>query len=410
MLDKDDKNIDAVMVATADHCHAVASMAAIKCGKHVYCEKPLTHTVYEARALAEAAREHKVATQMGNQGQAGEEVRLLCETIWDGAIGQVREVHVWTDRPLRGINDVYWPQGVDRPTGTPSVPDTLNWDAWLGPAPHRPYHPAYLPFVWRGWWDFGTGALGDMACHIMDMPYWALDLGLPVSVEAESGGQTRETGPDWSTITYMFAKRPSVGGGQLGGAVGPKAVVKQPGVKFVWYDGKKDGKQNAPYDLLMEATEESRKTDSGRQAENTGRKRKRRPPEINDPRSWDMVLVGDDGMMAFKRSSDKWIVTPGSRLKQFANIPKTIRRVPNEDVEWMQACKGGPKALSSFDYSGRLTEMVLLGNLAVRLDKKIMWDAKTLRATNAPEADELIRRKYRSGWEISLPASISRIG
>jgi hypothetical protein len=407
MLEKE-KGIDAVTVSTPDHTHALPSLMAMSLGKHVYCQKPLTHSIYEARLMTKAARYYKVQTQMGNQAHAGEPIRRGVELLRAGIIGPVREVHTWTNRPI-------WPQGQNalqerKRLAGQSKPDDLDWDLWLGPAPKRKYNACYVPFKWRGWWDFGTGALGDMACHIMDMPYWALDLGLPVSVEAESGGQTRETGPDWSTITYMFAKRPSVGGGQLGGAVGPKAVVKQPGVKFVWYDGKKDGKQNAPYDLLMEATEESRKTDSGRQAENTGRKRKRRPPEINDPRSWDMVLVGDDGMMAFKRSSDKWIVTPGSRLKQFANIPKTIRRVPNEDVEWMQACKGGPKALSSFDYSGRLTEMVLLGNLAVRLDKKIMWDAKTLRATNAPEADELIRRKYRSGWEISLPASISRIG
>jgi len=168
MLDKEDKNIDAVIVATPDHVHAVASIAAIKRGKHVYCEKPLTHSVYEARMVAQAAREHKVATQMGNQGQASEETRLMCEYIWGGAIGPVREVHVWTDRPLRGLSDVYWPQGVGRPTDTPPVPDTLDWDLWLGPAAERPYNPAYVPFKWRGWWDFGTGALGDIGCHSID--------------------------------------------------------------------------------------------------------------------------------------------------------------------------------------------------------------------------------------------------
>lgn len=157
MLDKEDKNIDAVVVATPDHVHAVASMAAIKRNKHVYCEKPLTHSVYEARMLAEAARKHKVATQMGNQGQASEETRLMCEYVWDGAIGPVREVHIWTDRPLNGLSKVYWPQGVDRPEDRPPVPETLDWDLWLGPAPERPYHPAYAPFKWRGWWDFGTG-------------------------------------------------------------------------------------------------------------------------------------------------------------------------------------------------------------------------------------------------------------
>ncbi|MCJ7674823.1 MAG: Gfo/Idh/MocA family oxidoreductase, partial [Sedimentisphaerales bacterium] len=184
MLDKEDKNIDAVIVATPDHVHAVASIAAIKRGKHVYCEKPLTHSVYEARALAQAAREHKVATQMGNQGQASEETRLMCEYIWAGAIGPVREVHVWTDRPLRGLHDVYWPQGVNRPTETPPVPENLDWDLWLGPAPYRPYHPCYLPFNWRGWWDFGTGALGDIGCHSIDPVFRALKLGHPTSVEA----------------------------------------------------------------------------------------------------------------------------------------------------------------------------------------------------------------------------------
>ncbi|MHC4628487.1 MAG: Gfo/Idh/MocA family protein, partial [Planctomycetota bacterium] len=165
MLDKEDKNIDAVMVAAPDHIHAVASVAAIKRGKHVYCEKPLTHSVYEAREVARAAREAGVATQMGNQGQASEGTRLMCEYIWAGAIGPVREVHVWTDRPLRGLSDVYWPQGVGRPEDRPSPPETLDWDLWLGPAPYRPCHPSYVPLKWRGWWDFGTGALGDIGCH-----------------------------------------------------------------------------------------------------------------------------------------------------------------------------------------------------------------------------------------------------
>ena len=162
MLEEEEKNIDAVMVATPDHTHAPASMMAMKMGKHVYCEKPLTHSVYESRMMAETAREYKVATQMGNQGQSGEARRLMSEYIWAGAIGPVREVHVWTDRPLRGLSDVYWPQGVERPEDTPPIPETLDWDLWLGPAPYRPYHPAYHPFKWRGWWDFGTGALGDI--------------------------------------------------------------------------------------------------------------------------------------------------------------------------------------------------------------------------------------------------------
>jgi predicted dehydrogenase len=407
MLQKE-KGIDAVTVSTPDHTHAVASLMAMVLGKHVYCQKPLTHSIYEARVMAQAAGYYKVQTQMGNQAHAGEPIRRAVELVRSGIIGPVREVHAWTNRPI-------WPQGQraleerKRLAGEPK-PAYLDWDLWLGPAPMRPYNACYVPFKWRGWWDFGTGALGDMACHIMDMPYWALDLGSPISVEAESGGQTRETGPDWSTITYRFAARESVGGGNLGGAVGPKAAVEGPAVKYVWYDGSKDDKQNAPYDLLRQATKEARMTTKENQAVKTRGRKKRAPAAIDDPRRWDMILVGEEGMMLFRRSATDWIVTPGRRAEEFANLPKTIRRVPNEDVEWIEACKGGAKPLSSFDYSGPLTEMVLLGNLAVRLNKKITWDAKTLKATNAPEADELIRREYRKGWDLPISEAVSRIG
>ncbi|MBN2560586.1 MAG: Gfo/Idh/MocA family oxidoreductase, partial [Phycisphaerae bacterium] len=208
MLDKEDKNIDAVVVGTPDHMHAPVSLAAIKRGKHVYCEKPLTHTVLEARMLADAARQAGVATQMGNQGQASEGTRLLCETIWDGAIGQVREVHIWTDRPLNGTNKWYWPQGVDRPQGNDSVPDTLKWDLLIGPAPMRPYvQRIYHPFVWRGWWDFGTGALGDIGCHSIDPVFRALKLGYPTSVEACCTLVNDETYPVASRVTYEFPAR-----------------------------------------------------------------------------------------------------------------------------------------------------------------------------------------------------------
>jgi len=408
MLEKE-KGIDAVTVSTPDHTHAVASLMAMSLGKHVYCQKPLTHSIYEARLMTQAARYYKVQTQMGNQAHAGEPIRRAVELVRAGIIGPVREVHTWTNRPI-------WPQGQkalqeqERLAGEPEPAD-LDWDLWLGPAPERKYNACYVPFKWRGWWDFGTGALGDMACHIMDMAYWALGLGAPLSVEAESGGLTEETGPNFSTITYRFGPRKSVGGGKLGGAVGPKAAVEQPAVKYVWYDGSKDGKQNAPYDLLEKATIEAKRADADRRAADAkGRKKKKTPPTIEDPKRWDMILVGDEGMMLFKRSSTDWIITPSRRVEQFADVPKAIRRVGNEDVEWMEACKGGPKPLSSFDYAGSLTEMVLLGNLAVRLGKKIEWDAEALKATNCPEADGLIRRQYRKGWDLPLPAALSRIG
>jgi len=403
MLEKE-KGIDAVTVSTPDHTHAIASLMAMALGKHVYCQKPLTHSIYEARIMTRAAEYYKVQTQMGNQAHSGEPNRRAVELVRAGIIGPVRQVHAWTNRPI-------WPQGQkalderQRLAGEPK-PANLDWDLWLGPAPMRDYNACYVPFKWRGWWDFGTGALGDMACHIMDMPYWALDLGSPQSVKAESGGQTTETGPDWSTITYQFAARASMGGGRLGSAVGPKAAVEAPAVKYIWYDGNKDGRQNAPYDLLERATEEAGKSGTDRQAANAGGRKKKKPSAINSPQRWDMILVGDDGMMLFKRSSTDWIVNPGRRAEQFASVPKTIHRVPNEDTEWIEACKGGPKALSSFDYAGPLSEMVLLGNLAVRLGKKIKWDSKTLRATNAPEADKLIRREYRKGWDLPIPGAI----
>jgi predicted dehydrogenase len=404
MLQKE-KGIDAVTVSTPDHTHAIASLTAMSLGKHVYCQKPLTHSIYEARIMAKAAEYYKVQTQMGNQAHAGEPIRRAVELLRAGIIGPVRQVHAWTNRPV-------WPQGQkalderQRLAGGPK-PDDLDWDLWLGPAPMRDYNACYVPFKWRGWWDFGTGALGDMACHIMDMPYWALDLGSPRSVEAESGGRTTETGPDFSTITYQFAERASVGGGRLGGAVGPKATVRQPAVKFVWYDGNKDGKQNAPYDLLERVTEEAKKFGADKPvAETRSRRKKKKPSAIDNPQRWDMILVGDDGMMLFKRSSTDWIVTTDRRAGQFAEVPKTIRRVPNEDTEWIESCKGGPKALSSFDYSGPLSEMVLLGNLSVRLGRKIEWDTKALKAINAPEAEKLIRRDYRKGWDLSVPGAI----
>jgi predicted dehydrogenase len=356
MLDEEDKNIDGVVVGTPDHLHAIVSMAAIKRDKHVYCEKPLTHTVREAKLLAEAAREHGVATQMGNQGQASEETRLTCETIWDGAIGQVREVHIWTDRPLNGIDKWYWPQGIDRPEGEDPIPDTLDWDLWVGPAPMRPYkNRVYNPFVWRGWWDFGTGALGDIGCHSMDAAFRALKLEYPTSVEACCTLVNNETYPVASRVTYEFPAR---------GDMAP--------MKLHWYDG--------------------------------GMKPPR-PDELEDGRMWDTngkLYVGDKGKMLGCR------LIPESRQQEYGKPPRKLERSPGHYQEWIDACKGGKPAGSNFpEHAGILAQVVLMGNIAIRpalkeklLRTKLLWDAEQFKFTNMPEANQYLTKKYREGWAI----------
>ena len=348
MLEKE-KNIDAVIVATPDHTHAVAAMMAIKMGKHVYCEKPLTYSIYEARELAKAAREAKVATQMGNQGHSGEGNRSICEWLWDGAIGPVREVHTWTNRPI-------WPQGIDRPKETPPVPKTLDWDLWLGPAPNRPYNPAYLPFKWRGWWDFGTGALGDMACHIIDSPFWALKLGQPINVEASSTKVNSETYPLASTVHYQFGARHGM-----------------PPVKLTWYDGGIRPPQ--PEDM-----EPGRRMGS----DNGG-----------------VLFVGEKGKLVCGCYGNSPRLIPEAKMAAYNRPPKTIPRVKGHHKDWVQACKGGKPACSNFDYAGPLTETVLLGNLAIRNPgKKLCWDGPNMRFTNNDEANKYIHRKYRQGWTL----------
>jgi len=354
MLEEEDKNIDAVTVATPDHVHAAASIMAIKMGKHVYCEKPLTHSVYEARKVAEAAREHKVATQMGNQGQASEETRLMCEYIWDGAIGPVREVHVWTDRPSQGLFNVYWPQGVDRPKEEPPVPEWLDWDLWLGPAPYRPYHSCYLPFAWRGWWDFGTGALGDIGCHSLDPVFRALKLGHPTTVEAACTLVNKETYPVASTVHYQFPARGDM-----------------PPVKLTWYDGGL---------------------------------RPPRPDELEDGQEMGTggtLFVGDKGKMLRHR------LIPESRMKEYGKPPQKIPRSPGHFEEWIEACKGGKPAGSNFDHAGLLAEVVLLGNVALRVElrekltrMKLLWDGPNMKITNLPEANQFLQREYRKGWTL----------
>ena len=369
------KEIDGVVIATPDHHHAFATMEAIKRGKHVYCEKPLTHSVWEARQVAQAARQAKVATQMGNQGQASEQTRRLCEYVWADAIGKVHEVHIWTDRPSRGLFDVYWPQGLARPKDTPPVPATLDWDLWLGPAPLRPYNPAYLPFVWRGWWDFGTGALGDIGCHAMDPVFRALKLGAPLSVQAASTRVNEETFPLGSMVTWQFPGRSSVAqannrythslkGASAGG-------IEMPPCKLVWYDG---GLRPPRPDGLPDGTKMG---DNGR------------------------LLVGEKGFILNNT------VFPAARAKKAANIRSTIPRSPGHYQEWIAACKGGSPAGSNFDWAGPLAESVLLGNVALRVQLreeltlcKLLWDSQAFRFTNLADANCFLRRDYRAGWSL----------
>ena len=349
MLEKQ-KDIDAVVVGTPDHLHAVVSMTAIQLGKHVYCEKPLTHSIHEARAIAKAAREAKVATQMGNQGQASEEARVLCELIWAGAIGNVREIHGWCNR-----NPSISPRGMARPQGSSPLPATLDWDLWLGPAPVRPYvEHVYQPFVWRGWWDFGTGVLGDIGCHNFSAIFKALKLGHPTTVEATSTAAqcppevNNESAPTASIVYYEFP-----------------AVGDRPAVTLTWYDG----------GLMPHRPEEL-------------------DPELQFGGGDGMLYVGDKGKMLNHR------IIPESRMKEYGPPPKKLPRSPGHYQEWINACKGGEPAGSNFDFAGPLAEVVLLGNIAIRTGKKLSWDGPNMTITNVPEANQYINPPYREGWTL----------
>ncbi len=354
MLEKE-KGIDAVVVATPDHNHAVATIMAIKLGKHVYCEKPLTRTVHEARAVARAARQARVATQMGNQGMAFEGNRLINEWIWDGAIGQVYEVYAWSDRPTHN-GQLFWAQGTERPKETPPVPPTLDWDLWLGPAPYRPYHPAYVPFAWRGWWDFGSGGLGDMGIHNLAPVFSALKLGAPSSVYASSTLVYKETLPLACAVHYEFPAREDL-----------------PPVKLHWYDG---GILPARPDELEETRELS--AEDG------------------------LIFVGDKGKMyveGWGGNSPRLI--PEEKMKAYKLPPKTLPRSVGHHKEWIAACKTGSATRSNFDFAGPLTEAVLLGTVCVRAGgKRLIWGSENMRITNLPEANEYLHYEYRPGWAL----------
>jgi predicted dehydrogenase len=356
MLDKQ-KDIDAVIIATPDHTHAIIAAEAIRHGKHVYVQKPLTHSIYEARKLRELAKKYNVKTQMGNQGHSGEGIRYICEWIWNGAIGDVRKVEAWTDRP-----GGRWYQGILRPEDTPPVPKDLDWDLWLGPAPKRAYNPAYHPFKWRGFWDFGTGSLGDMACHIMDPIFWSLKLQHPTSVEAVSSitlkGDTtlEETAPVASIVRYKYPARGSM-----------------PEVKLTWYDG----------GLMPERPEvlEARRMmgDSG----------------------GGVLFHGDKGMIMCGTYAKGPRLIPETAMRAYKQPGKSIPRIQGtHEDDWIKACKGEGQACSNFEVAGPMTEAVLIGNIAIKAKKKLEWDGDNMKVTNNEEADKLVNPAYRKGWKL----------
>ena len=378
MLEKE-KTLDAVIVATPDHMHAVVAAEAMRLGKHIYCQKPLVQTVYEARLLRKLAKDKGVVTQMGNQGSAEDGLRRAVEVIQAGLIGSVREVHVWSNRPV-------WPQGMGRPAGTDPVPSSLDWDGWLGPAQFRPYKKdTYHTFKWRGWQDFGTGALGDMACHTANMPFRALKLGYPTEIEASSSGINLETYPLKSKIRFQFPAREGLAP-----------------VTFWWYDGG-NPKPNDPFN--HDGNNKPAKEVTAEIEEMTG----------SVPGSG-CVLIGDKGKLFspddygarffLKMKGDKEL-SEGKNHDAVKAIPQRItlnafqgdadRR---QHLEWIAGCKGGPTPYSNFDVAAYLTEIILLGCVALRTGKKLEWDGPNMRATNAPEAAQFVKRVNRKGWSI----------
>jgi predicted dehydrogenase len=344
MFDEMADRIDAVVISTPDHTHFPAAMRALEAGKHIYVEKPLTHTIAEARLLRDAARRAGVVTQMGNHGHANEGTRLVKEWIDAGVLGKVTEVQAWTNRPT-------WPQGIDLPS-TATVPDTLDWNLWLGTAPLDDYRKDIVPFNWRNYWNYGCGALGDMGCHLMDAAFWALNLRGPVRVTAESTGANKVSGPKWSIITYEFPAR-----GNL------------PPLKMTWYDGGK--KPSRPPELAAD-----------KELPNGG-----------------AIYRGDKGAMLVTGDySNSPRLIPESSMQALKRPEKTIPRVPQGSAhrEWINGCKGGPMPGSNIpEHSADLTEMVLLGNLAILMGQPIDWDPEKLRCNGLPEADRFIHSNYR---------------
>jgi predicted dehydrogenase len=372
MLDQQ-KDIDAVVVATPDHMHAPIALASMDLGKHVYVQKPLCWSVDEARKLAKRAKETKLTTQMGNQGHSLDDARMAVEWIWSGAIGEVREIHVWTDRPVG-----FWPQGVPRPkvgvepldtlkwdqdgvnarlanamAGNYPIPETLSWDLFLGVGPTVQYHPIYHPFNWRGWTDWGVGAIGDMGAHLLDVSMWSLNLGLPTSIETVS---TPFNGASYPTATLTFYEFPARG--------------NMPPVKLTWYDGG-----------LMP----------------------RKPEELGEEqliKEGGAILVGSKGKLMHNTYGAHPRLLPQSLQDSAGKPPQKLARIPDEqhEMNWVDAIKNKTEACSPFEYAAKLTEVMLLGVVSLRAGKKILYDSANMSVTNVPEANQYLSRQYRTGW------------
>lgn len=356
MLDKETE-IDAVIISTPDNNHAAIGIYAMELGKHAYVEKPLTRTIYEARRMAEVAKETGVKTQMGNQGHAREGTHKIVDWIRQGAIGEITRVDTWTNRP-RG----YWPQSgsLHHPEEIPAVPGTMNWDLWIGPSPYRPYHPAYAPFRWRGWWDFGAGALGDMGAHIIDQAFWALDLGQPSRIHASSTPFNEASFPEGSTVHYEFPEKNG-----------------RPAVDLTWYDG--GIMPPRPRDL-----------EEGREMGASG---------------GGMIFYGTDGILMADVYGDNPRFIPETDMERIGEPQQTLEPSPGIHAEWVKAIKEGGEASSNFEYAAALTEMMLIGNVAIRFSdrhQKLEYDAENMRFTNLDDANVWLdqrKNEFRPGWK-----------
>jgi hypothetical protein len=376
LLEKEAKNIDAVTVSTPDHLHAAVASHAMKLGKHVYCQKPLTQTVYEARYLRQLAKEHGVITQMGNQGSSEDGLRRAVEVVHSGLIGPVKQIHVWTNRPV-------WPQGIVRPAGEDPIPPTLKWDLWLGPAPLRPFKAGvYQPFNWRGWFEFGTGAMGDMACHTANMPFRAAKLGYPRLVELLDHSELNpDTYPKTAKIRFVFPPREGL-----------------PETEFFWYDGNPRDKTCTPLRPSEDVTKDIKEL-------------LEKVPDAG------CLLIGEKGQIFspddygarfFVKLNDEKEFLNGNAHEGAKAVPLSLPRNTlatdtdaKQHLEWIAACKGGPTPYSNFDIAAYLTEIILLGCVALRVGKKLEWDGPGMRATNVPEAAQYVKRSYRQGFELA---------